>query len=192
MPSDKGLCFTSRYNGKSNVLRNKVKISSAIDDKGQHITDYNGSFNKSQDWNAIWDTGATKTVITPQVVQAFGLKVVSKCNMATPQGAQEANCYYINLGLPNFAVIPNLLAIEAIPANCDILIGMDVIGLGDFAVTNHNGKTAFTFRVPSKATIDFVEHSYLIPVKKPLRPGRNDPCNCGSGKKYKNCCGKST
>ena len=21
-------------------------------------------------------------------------------------------------------------------------------------------------------------------------PGRNDPCPCGSGKKYKNCCGK--
>ena len=21
--------------------------------------------------------------------------------------------------------------------------------------------------------------------------GRNDPCSCGSGKKYKNCCGKN-
>lgn len=29
--------------------------------------------------------------------------------------------------------------------------------------------------------------------KKPKRVkkiGRNDPCPCGSGKKYKNCCGK--
>ena len=23
-------------------------------------------------------------------------------------------------------------------------------------------------------------------------PGRNDPCPCGSGKKYKNCCGKNS
>ncbi|WP_085931013.1 SEC-C metal-binding domain-containing protein [Anaerophaga thermohalophila] len=23
-----------------------------------------------------------------------------------------------------------------------------------------------------------------------LKPGRNDPCPCGSGKKYKKCCGK--
>ena len=23
------------------------------------------------------------------------------------------------------------------------------------------------------------------------KPGRNDPCPCGSGKKYKNCCGKN-
>ena len=22
-------------------------------------------------------------------------------------------------------------------------------------------------------------------------PGRNDPCSCGSGKKYKKCCGKA-
>ena len=24
----------------------------------------------------------------------------------------------------------------------------------------------------------------------PKTPGRNEPCSCGSGKKYKNCCGK--
>ncbi|WP_414146251.1 SEC-C metal-binding domain-containing protein [Campylobacter sp.] len=23
------------------------------------------------------------------------------------------------------------------------------------------------------------------------KPSRNDPCPCGSGKKYKDCCGKS-
>ncbi len=29
------------------------------------------------------------------------------------------------------------------------------------------------------------------PVKKAKTVGRNDPCPCGSGKKYKNCCGKT-
>jgi preprotein translocase subunit SecA len=28
------------------------------------------------------------------------------------------------------------------------------------------------------------------PVKKDKKPGRNDPCSCGSGKKYKKCCGQ--
>ena len=28
------------------------------------------------------------------------------------------------------------------------------------------------------------------PIKNDKRIGRNDPCPCGSGKKYKNCCGK--
>jgi uncharacterized protein YchJ len=26
---------------------------------------------------------------------------------------------------------------------------------------------------------------------KDLRPGRNAPCTCGSGKKYKHCCGSA-
>ena len=29
-----------------------------------------------------------------------------------------------------------------------------------------------------------------VPVKR-VKIGRNDPCPCGSGKKYKNCCGKN-
>ncbi|MBQ6164323.1 MAG: preprotein translocase subunit SecA [Clostridia bacterium] len=29
------------------------------------------------------------------------------------------------------------------------------------------------------------------PVKKDKKPGRNDPCPCGSGLKYKKCCGKN-
>ncbi len=28
------------------------------------------------------------------------------------------------------------------------------------------------------------------PTKKETKPGRNDDCSCGSGKKYKNCCGR--
>src|SRR5699024_6185941 len=28
------------------------------------------------------------------------------------------------------------------------------------------------------------------PIKKGKKIGRNDPCPCGSGKKYKHCCGK--
>ncbi|ACL70393.1 preprotein translocase subunit SecA [Halothermothrix orenii] len=28
------------------------------------------------------------------------------------------------------------------------------------------------------------------PIVKPDKPGRNDPCPCGSGKKYKHCCGR--
>jgi uncharacterized protein YecA (UPF0149 family) len=28
------------------------------------------------------------------------------------------------------------------------------------------------------------------PIKAEDKPDRNDPCPCGSGKKYKKCCGK--
>ena len=29
-----------------------------------------------------------------------------------------------------------------------------------------------------------------MPYHSEVRIGRNDPCPCGSGKKYKRCCGK--
>ena len=33
----------------------------------------------------------------------------------------------------------------------------------------------------------FMQH---VGKGKAKMPGRNDPCPCGSGRKYKNCCGK--
>ena len=30
-----------------------------------------------------------------------------------------------------------------------------------------------------------------VSIRKSTKTGRNDPCPCGSGKKYKNCCGKN-
>jgi SWIM/SEC-C metal-binding protein len=27
------------------------------------------------------------------------------------------------------------------------------------------------------------------PLRNPVKVGRNDPCSCGSGRKYKKCCG---
>ena len=30
------------------------------------------------------------------------------------------------------------------------------------------------------------------PVRKGKKIGRNDPCPCGSGKKYKHCCGRNS
>ena len=35
------------------------------------------------------------------------------------------------------------------------------------------------------------ENTKKEPVKSDKKVGRNDPCPCGSGKKYKNCCGKN-
>jgi uncharacterized protein YecA (UPF0149 family) len=29
-----------------------------------------------------------------------------------------------------------------------------------------------------------------VPLKREARPGPNDPCSCGSGRKFKKCCGK--
>jgi uncharacterized protein YchJ len=72
-----------------------------------------------------------------------------------------------------------------------MLIGMDVICNGDFVVSNFGEKTTFTFRMPSLMKFDFSKESYLKPIiNEGEKVGRNGPCPCGSGKKYKHCCGK--
>ena len=43
----------------------------------------------------------------------------------------------------------------------------------------------------SKKELDHLVNGVPEPYVNPLsRVGRNDPCPCGSGKKYKNCCGR--
>lgn len=34
----------------------------------------------------------------------------------------------------------------------------------------------------------YITHDGRRIVKRSIPPGRNDPCSCGSGKKYKKCC----
>lgn len=146
---------------------------------------------------AIWDTGAEMSSISEKIVQAMGLVPVGRAKNYTAGGEIDVNIYVINILLPcnvSFAMIPvtgNDLG------DADMLIGMDIISQGDFAVTNVGGKTTFSFRIPSVERIDYVNPSLASStVSKPTplvnanKVGRNDPCPCGSGKKYKNCHGR--
>src|SRR5262249_15604431 len=40
-------------------------------------------------------------------------------------------------------------------------------------------------------SLDEVFAKQRAPVREPAKVGRNDPCPCGSGKKFKNCCGRT-
>lgn len=37
----------------------------------------------------------------------------------------------------------------------DVLIGMDIISNGDFAISNYEGRTQFSFRIPSQEHIEY-------------------------------------
>jgi len=69
----------------------------------------------------------------------------------------ETSTYLINVYLPNNVAIVGVRAAEGRIAEADVLLGMDIIAGGDFAVTNANGETHWTFRYPSNESIDFVE-----------------------------------
>lgn len=110
----------------------------------------------------IWDTGATTTFITQAVVDQCGLKpfTISKVQGAYG-GETERDVYLINVGLPNKVLVRNVQAIFGEMGSADVLIGMNIITLGDFAITNQGGNTLFSFRTPSLETIDYVKRANL-------------------------------
>jgi uncharacterized protein YchJ len=178
--------FTASCKGITRVLRTPVHISQAF---------HPGHTNnppQAKKYDAIWDTGATGSVITKQVVNDCGLKPISMTRVQTAAGIHLSPIYLINMLLPNNVGLFNMRVTEGILSSADVLVGMDVICRGDFAVTCKDGNTTFSFRLPSQECIDFVKESNakIQPIKAVAKVGRNDPCPCGSGKKYKKCCGK--
>ncbi|MCL2151275.1 MAG: hypothetical protein FWH50_03535 [Coriobacteriia bacterium] len=74
-------------------------------------------------------------------------------------GTSRVNVHEVNIYLPNGEKIEGLKVIEATARlqDFDVIIGMDIITRGDLALTNKDGKSCFSFRIPSQAKIDFTK-----------------------------------
>jgi len=140
----------------------------------------------------IWDTGASGTVITQEVVSALDLQPtgVARVNTASESNVQTST-YYIKIHLSeHLNILIEGATLGKITTGIGCLIGMDVIRLGDFSITNYDGKTCMSFRIPSLHEIDYRKTPDLkVPMVADYIVGRNDPCPCGSGKKFKYCHG---
>lgn len=139
----------------------------------------------------LWDTGASGTVISKNVVTKLDLKPIGKSKVFHADGESIVNVYAINLFLPNQVALQFVKVTEGKLTGFDLLIGMDVITQGDFSVTNVGGKTTFSFRIPSMKEIDYTLEKAPVASEETFtaKQQRNDLCACGSGKKYKHCHG---
>ncbi len=106
-------------------------------------------------FQALWDTGATHSVISNNVVDTLHLKQEGYVPIIHANGEDIAPIFHVFLTIPSGIGFP----MQNVPATkltgFDILIGMDIINRGDFAITNRDDKTMFSFRVPSMTNIDF-------------------------------------
>lgn len=118
-----------------------------------------------QKFQAIWDTGATNSVISQHVVDTCGLRPTGMTQVAGVFKTQNAETFLVNIRLPNAVGFANVKVTLGNLVGTDMLIGMDIITLGDFAITNVGGNTLFTFRVPSIATIDYVKEADAVKAK---------------------------
>ena len=183
--------FSKRYNGIPSVLNVNISISSTM----------SKSNKRSLNCVGIWDTGATCSAISSDVVKQCGLVPIGKATVHTAGGQVSQNVYLVDIKLPNNVVVKSVKVTEIPQINgADALIGMDIMSLGDMALTHYNGKTIFTFRIPSVENIDFVKiiaeqnEKALKKLERQqellLRKRGNEKCPCGSGRKYRYCCGK--
>ncbi|GAJ10521.1 unnamed protein product [marine sediment metagenome] len=187
--------FVTSYKGISRVLHNQVHITEAFNPSTitGNITPQNLG---AKEYIAIWDTGATGSIITKKVVNDLGLKPIGITQLYTANDKRvDAPQYHIAIFLPNRVYVHELVVTEAtVTGDAEILIGMDIINAGDFAVTNKDRKTVFSFRTPYLERIDFTKRTPPAGSLQVLKPspkvGRNDPCPCGSGKKFKKCHGR--
>ncbi len=108
-------------------------------------------------FEGIWDTGATLSMVTQRVVDACGLMPIATTAISHAQGmTEDVEVFLVNIGLPNGVGIFGVRVAQAVLPNVDVLLGMDIISQGDFAITSLGGNTKFSFRIPSQANIDFV------------------------------------
>lgn len=151
---DEQRAFTTYYNGMSSKLINQVTI-----EHGTTIT-----------VSGQWDTGATNTCISHEVVKSLGLISTGKRSVQTPSGVAVMDTYVVDILLPNNVRIAGLEVTESEIGAQGIgaLIGMDIMSQGDFAVSNYQGRTVFTFRHPSQRKIDFASDASIAKKIGPL------------------------
>jgi len=139
--------FTVRYNGKVNPIVTQIALS-CIEKKEKFES------------KGLWDTGATGSAITKSMAEKIGLMPVGQVEVGGVHGVQRVNWYFIHLEFYKGNVTIKLKVTECKSlglTGAEMLIGMDVILLGDFAITNNDGKTTMSYRLPSGREIDFVK-----------------------------------
>jgi predicted aspartyl protease len=125
----------------------------------------------------IWDTGATSSVITQEIADFLGVKQsgMTTVNTASVTGLSRET-YLVDVYLKKD------LCIQAVEVTIgtidhangfDCLIGMDIITLGDLSITNYEGKTCMSFRIPSKHEIDYNKNPHLKVSDKVPTGGNN-------------------
>lgn len=137
--------FSKNYDYVANAITTECEVYASHTNQQPYCTK-----------NAAWDTGSTNTVISMEIVRKLGLKQIGTAHVGGFGGGTTAPTFLVDLGLPTEDVV---LEIEVIGDNSmedyNVLIGMDIIGLGDFAITNKENQTVFAFRIPSEEHIKF-------------------------------------
>jgi hypothetical protein len=98
---------------------------------------------------ALWDTGAMLSAITPETAQSLYLIPFNRVKVNGINNTSMADMVKVSIKLPNLVEVKNTnVTVCNLVKDVDLLIGMDIIQLGDFSISNGEGKTLFSFVIP--------------------------------------------
>ncbi len=140
--------FTVPYSGLADSIPSPIKICKTLTDAHNR---------RLFEYIALWDTGATKTVISKQVINDLQIQPIGEELTHGVSHSEKSKIYIVNICLPCNIIFPNVKVVGGVLDGYDVLIGMDIISKGDFAITHKDKKTKFSFQYPSTHDIDFSE-----------------------------------
>ena len=150
---DKYLAFTL----KENMVVDRLETPVLLDSR---IRDCSIAVDPNKKWRGVWDTGAKTSSVHKRIVNELGLYAVNDWTMQTANGIAIVTTYFVDITLPNNVMVSNILVSASdLGDETDVLIGMDIISQGDFSISNVNGSTTFSFRIPSVKEIDYVKEA---------------------------------
>ena len=142
--------YTKRFQGIASALITPCAISASwdrLEEKPEPV---------AVRYQCLWDTGATISAITKRVATDLGLATEALIPIQHAGGVSvDVPQHYVNLQLPGGMLIVGRAVAQLPLASFDVIVGMDIISRGDFAISNFDGVTTFTFRIPSVAELDF-------------------------------------
>ena len=155
---EKHSAFTIKYSTLVKELYTESKVFNYYDHLNFHETK-----------KSLWDTGATTTGVNIDLVHKLKLRPFRKISVQGAHGKKTVDIYLIDLEIPNSIMFKNIRATGLeLGKDVDVLIVMDVIMSGDFAITNSNGKTTFTYGTPPfDDEVDFMSKAQKINCSTP-------------------------
>ena len=90
------------------------------------------------------------------MVKLLNLVPIDVVTISTPSSITQVNVYAVNIKI-NEALIENVRVCDSNIGSqgLDLLLGTDIIGMGDLMVSNYNNKTIMSLRFPTKSDLRF-------------------------------------
>lgn len=98
----------------------------------------------------MWDTGSNATILSTELVSKLQPDIFGPGAMRGIGGQSEGNTYLLHVYLPTGDTITYKEVYADELPDCDAIIGMDIIALGNFHLDLCEGELTFTFNLPNE------------------------------------------